>query len=224
MADFIQDIFQNRTVREEKLLHFGFQKKGAFYVYDTILSESGFSLFVTVTKEGSIGAELIDPSFGEPYTLHLVEGASGSFVGEIRNQLETILKEIAEKCFDWTVFQSLQTKEIMAYIEKTYGDRLEFLWKDVSDNAVWRRKDTGKWYGVLLKVSKRKLGLPSDERAEILDFHIKPDVLASLIDHQKYFPGFHMNKKHWGTIILDHSVPTEEICRRIDDSYLLAVK
>ena len=33
-----------------------------------------------------------------------------------------------------------------------------------------------------------------------------------------------MNKKHWYTILLDDSVPLEEICRRIDRSYLLAVK
>ena len=28
-----------------------------------------------------------------------------------------------------------------------------------------------------------------------------------------------MNKKHWYTVILDGSVPFEEICRRIDESY-----
>ena len=35
---------------------------------------------------------------------------------------------------------------------------------------------------------------------------------------------YHMNKKHWCTIILDGSVPFKEICRRIDASYLLATQ
>ena len=32
-------------------------------------------------------------------------------------------------------------------------------------------------------------------------------------------PGFHMNKKHWNTIILDGSVPDRDIRRMIAESY-----
>ena len=37
-------------------------------------------------------------------------------------------------------------------------------------------------------------------------------------------PGYHMNKKHWNTIIIDGSLPDEEIVTMIDDSYDLVVK
>jgi predicted DNA-binding protein (MmcQ/YjbR family) len=37
-------------------------------------------------------------------------------------------------------------------------------------------------------------------------------------------PGYHMNKKHWNTIILDGSIPRAEIERMIDNSYLLVIK
>jgi len=37
-------------------------------------------------------------------------------------------------------------------------------------------------------------------------------------------PGYHMNKKHWNTILLDGSVPIPEIERMIDRSYGLVVK
>jgi len=37
-------------------------------------------------------------------------------------------------------------------------------------------------------------------------------------------PGYHMNKKHWNTIILDGSIPIDEILTMIDDSYDLVVK
>lgn len=32
-------------------------------------------------------------------------------------------------------------------------------------------------------------------------------------------PGYHMNKKHWNTILLDGSIPDKEIFKWIDHSY-----
>lgn len=37
-------------------------------------------------------------------------------------------------------------------------------------------------------------------------------------------PGYHMNKQHWNTVILDGSMPVGEIERQIDNSYSLVVK
>lgn len=37
-------------------------------------------------------------------------------------------------------------------------------------------------------------------------------------------PGYHMNKTHWNTVILDGSLPDGEIERMIDNSYALVVK
>jgi len=37
-------------------------------------------------------------------------------------------------------------------------------------------------------------------------------------------PGYHMNKKHWNTIILDGSIPDDEIFVLINDSYELVIK
>ena len=37
-------------------------------------------------------------------------------------------------------------------------------------------------------------------------------------------PGYHMNKAHWNTIILDGSIPASDIERMIDNSYGLVVR
>lgn len=37
--------------------------------------------------------------------------------------------------------------------------------------------------------------------------------------YKAVIPGYHMNKKHWNTIILDGSVPRKEIERMIGESY-----
>ncbi|MCH9691055.1 MAG: MmcQ/YjbR family DNA-binding protein [Gammaproteobacteria bacterium] len=44
------------------------------------------------------------------------------------------------------------------------------------------------------------------------------DVFAGVL------PGYHMNKKHWNTVLLDGSVPAHEIERMMDRSYGLVVK
>jgi len=37
-------------------------------------------------------------------------------------------------------------------------------------------------------------------------------------------PGYHMNKKHWNTVIINGSIPDREVKRMIDHSYTLIVK
>jgi len=37
-------------------------------------------------------------------------------------------------------------------------------------------------------------------------------------------PGYHMNKDHWNTVMLDGSIPEEHIRRMIDESYFLIVR
>jgi len=37
-------------------------------------------------------------------------------------------------------------------------------------------------------------------------------------------PGYHLNKKHWNTVVLDGSVPSDLVKEMIDNSYDLIVK
>ncbi len=41
--------------------------------------------------------------------------------------------------------------------------------------------------------------------------------------YDSVLPGYHMNKTHWNTVIIDGSVPSKEILRWITDSYVLIV-
>ena len=56
--------------------------------------------------------------------------------------------------------------------------------------------------------------------------NLKCDPVRALELREQYDwvqPGYHMNKKHWNTIILDGSIPSEQIQRMIDHSYQLIV-
>jgi predicted DNA-binding protein (MmcQ/YjbR family) len=52
-----------------------------------------------------------------------------------------------------------------------------------------------------------------------------PEQAMALRDiFESVLPGYHMNKAHWNTVILDGSIPAGEIERMIDQSYALVVK
>ena len=101
---------------------------------------------------------------------------------------------------------------------------MEFLWKKFDDNAIWSRKDNKKWYGAILVVKKSKLGLHGDGKVEILDVRATSDEIDRLVDNKKYFNGYHMNKRSWLTLCLDGSCDIEELKRRLNISYNLALK
>jgi predicted DNA-binding protein (MmcQ/YjbR family) len=59
-----------------------------------------------------------------------------------------------------------------------------------------------------------------------LQFNVKadPDRAIELRDmYDAIQPGYHMNKKHWNTVILDGSIPGSLVKEMIDDSYMLVV-
>ena len=66
-------------------------------------------------------------------------------------------------------------EKILAIAKKKYGTEPEYLWLSSPYNAVLRHTDNKKWYAILMKVSRSKLGLSGDETVDILD--IKCDTL-----------------------------------------------
>lgn len=201
---------------------FGFVKDGNNYKYETDILDEMFRLQVVISSTGGVDTNLIEKDTDEEYVLYKTN-AVGSFVGTVRKAIETVLINVSESCYDIEIFKSQQAKEVISYVQEKYGDELEYLWKKFPDNAVWRRKETAKWYGAILTVTKNKLGLDSNERAEIIDLRIQPEKMEELLLNDNYYPGWHMNKKNWYTIILDGSVSTEDICKCIDESYQLAL-
>ncbi len=65
---------------------------------------------------------------------------------------------------------------------------------------------------------------PSDSPARLT---IKLDPLHGQLlrsTHAAVLPGYHMNKDHWNTVLLDGSVPDDELLSWIDESYELVVE
>lgn len=215
--------FKNKSANIDNLIRYGFKVVDGKYVYQTAIIDGQFRL--TVTVDGNeISSELYDIQAEDVYTLHLVDSAVGAFVGRVRAEHEQVLRDIEQNCFDTDVFKQDFTRAILSYAREKYSDEPEYLWQDLPDAAVIRRKDNRKWYVLLMTILPKRLGLNGDEPIEIVDLRFDVDELPLKIDGVRYFPGYHMNKKHWITILLDGSVPLEEILEYVDKSYQLAKK
>lgn len=214
--------FKNKRLNCEKILANGFEVDGENFIRrQKFLND--FTLTIIIDGRGSVTSKIFD-SDGELYTLHLVEGASSSFVGTIKAEHERVLNNIAAQCFDDEIFKSAQTLRLIEFIRERFSDKPEFLWEKFPNYAVFRRKDNRKWYAVIMSVPKNKLGLDGAEELEILNLRVKPEELDKIFDGEKYFRGWRMNKKSWLTLRLDNALTFDEICTRLEQSYNLAAK
>lgn len=208
----------------KKLEQYGFKKNKDIYFYSTDIMNGEFILNISVINENKIQTEVIEKAFNEPYTLHLVENAQGTFVGQVRSQYNKIIDEIKEKCFEINAFEWEYSYKILDYAKEKYASPAEYLWPKFPRNAICRRQDNQKWYFALLSVQGTKIGLDTDEIVELIDLRAPVAEVPDLLKQKNIYPAYHMNKKHWITIILDGSMPLKEIYEFIDKSYLLAKK
>jgi predicted DNA-binding protein (MmcQ/YjbR family) len=73
---------------------------------------------------------------------------------------------------------------------------------------------------LVFKVKGKVFALANLDGDLSINLKCDPDYAIEL--REKYpsvTPGYHMNKKHWNTVILDGSVPDKEVFAWIDRSY-----
>jgi len=79
---------------------------------------------------------------------------------------------------------------------------------------------------LVFKVVNKIFALVSENETPLrINVKCNPDEAQVLRDmHKSIIPGYHMNKEHWNTLILDGTLPDKLIFKMIDDSYDLVVK
>ena len=114
---------------------------------------------------------------------------------------------------------SSQRVRITQYIPDTYGTQAEYLWADSPGNAIFRHPSSKKWYAALMCVLPEKLGLAGEEALDVMDIKCSTIMIGSLLSTKGFLPAYHMNKKHWISIILDDSVSDDQITPLLELSY-----
>jgi predicted DNA-binding protein (MmcQ/YjbR family) len=78
---------------------------------------------------------------------------------------------------------------------------------------------------LVIKVGKKMFALFGEE--EPARMNLKSEPMNAIILRQKHaaiIPGYHMNKKHWNTVINNGTIEDEELIQMIDESYKLVCK
>ncbi len=78
---------------------------------------------------------------------------------------------------------------------------------------------------LVLKVMGKMFLLASLEKIPLqINIKCSPEEVVELRErYEAVIPGYHMNKKHWNTVIIDNSIPPKNIFSWIDNSYNLVV-
>lgn len=113
-------------------------------------------------------------------------------------------------------------EQIYSYIKNKYNSRPEYLWSRFPEDAIFRHEDNNKWYGLIMNIPRSKLGLPDDERTDILNIKLDDPLFADMLIRQEgYFKGYHIRRGSWVSILLDGTVPFDEICELLDKSFFV---
>lgn len=111
-------------------------------------------------------------------------------------------------------------EKIFAYVKQTYHIEPDYPFSTAPTFPVLRHPDNRKWFGLIMDVPRCKLGLDGDERVDILNVKLGDPMFADWLAQQDgYFRGYHIRGGNWVSILLDNTVPPEEIAQRIDESY-----
>lgn len=78
---------------------------------------------------------------------------------------------------------------------------------------------------LVFKVYGKMFALTDIESFSSINVKCDPETAVELREqYSSVLPGYHMNKKHWNTVLLDGSIPDTLILKWILDSYQLVLK
>jgi len=112
-------------------------------------------------------------------------------------------------------------EDVFEYAQKEYGTSPEYLWNKWPEYGVLRHSGNRKWYAIVMNVRCKVLGLDGEGEVDILDVKCDPAAADFLIHNEGFLPAYHMNKNNWITVLLDGTVPNEQILDLIDASYIM---
>lgn len=95
----------------------------------------------------------------------------------------------------------------------------DFPWSKFPNYAVLRHLDSEKWFGILMNVPRKKLGMSGEGEVDILDLKCHSSKVGSLRLIEGILPGYHMNKEHWISVVLDGAVEASLVYGLIQESY-----
>lgn len=212
------ELFRTYQVHRKTLIPFGFEKRDDAYYLSKVMSEPSLRMDVVIDQDGKLHAMIMDTVFEEEYTQYRLEYAGGDFVNRIKAEFIDILLDIRDHCFTKAYFVSEQANRLALRIQAQFGDEPAFLWEKTPECGVFKHPDNQKWYALIMNVAGNKVSASSDT-IDILNIKLPYDEIELLLKRTGFVPAYHMNKKHWITILLDESLTDDEIMQYVEKSH-----
>jgi len=106
-------------------------------------------------------------------------------------------------------------EEVLKFVDNMAGAKYDFPFEGDFYSAVLRRSDSGKWFGIVIRAPENyflRYEAEVPEEKAVLCLKCPPDLQDFLkVKYRgKILPAYHMNKKHWISVVLQSDVPQEE--------------
>ena len=116
--------------------------------------------------------------------------------------------------------ETSQREELIRYIRRKYKAEMEYLWARYPNYGIFRHADNEKWFALVMDLPGEKLGLESKESVYIVNLKLESPLMADLMSQEEgIFPGYHISRGNWVSVLLDGTVDTERIFALVDMSY-----
>ena len=209
-------VFSQYVFVPDKAVGYGFVLDEGRYTFRKPLPESGFYAVFRI-GEDSFEAKVYEEPDGEEYLPFEVSVQSGGFVSAIRSYVDDIADVIVGNCFALADVKAL----LLDHVREKYGTVPEAPWGEEEECHTLNTAKRHKWYGLFMLIPYKCLGVGREGRINVLNLKVRPEDIPAIIDHVHYFPAYHMNKKHWISILLDRGADIERIKKLLDDSYAI---
>lgn len=116
--------------------------------------------------------------------------------------------------------------DLATWLHDYYGVNGQHLWEQYPEYTVYRHEtrtsDEGPWFLLICNVDYQQISI-ADRKGEVFIAVVKDDPaqINELITKPGFARGYHMNKKHWLTVLLDGTVPKSVVQQLISNSYRL---
>ena len=174
---------------------------------------NGLVVIIRLTPN-SLDVDVFDSIFKEKYAPFYGGHGGAAIKSEVREIVEQALSKCAQ-----TVNLKMQ---IMQWLTSTYGTVPETPWEDYPSYYTFKTEHTGKWYALFMDVPAKALSLSGDQMLNVVNVKANPDTVKSAVDKVHVFPAYHMNKKHWLTVLLNATTDVGYLQNLLQNSYALS--
>lgn len=200
-------ILEQYDVDIKKALAYGFVREGAGLTLRKVLPETEFYAVVTLAGR-ALSVNVLERDTDEEYLPFNVADNISGYVMSVREKAEALLEEIKMQC----LIKSNVKLQLMDYCSQRFGTVPDAPWPETPENFTFKTARRNKWYALFMTIPYKSLGLAKAGKADVLNIKLPPAKILQMVDRQHFYPAYHMNKKHWLTVMLQR-MQTFRWCR-----------